>query len=57
MSVPLDDETLASADCSVILCDHDGLDWEHIVRSSRIVIDTRNATRSVTADRARVVLL
>jgi UDP-N-acetyl-D-glucosamine dehydrogenase len=57
VSVPLDDETLAGADCSVILCDHDGLDWERVVRSSRIVLDTRNATRSVTADRERVVLL
>jgi UDP-N-acetyl-D-glucosamine dehydrogenase len=57
VSVPLDDETLAAADCVVIVTDHDGLDWERIVRSSRLVVDTRNATRSVEAPRDRVVLL
>jgi UDP-N-acetyl-D-glucosamine dehydrogenase len=57
VSVPLDDDMLSSADCAVIVSDHDGIDWEHVVRSSHLVIDTRNATRSVTAGRERVVLL
>jgi UDP-N-acetyl-D-glucosamine dehydrogenase len=55
-SVPLDDETLSTADCSVILTDHDGIEWDRVVRTSRIVIDTRNATRSIPS-RERVVLL
>ncbi|MGA2392538.1 MAG: nucleotide sugar dehydrogenase [Candidatus Lustribacter sp.] len=57
VSVPLDNDTLSSADCAVIVTDHDGIDWEHVVRSSQLVVDTRNATRSVDAGRERIVLL
>jgi UDP-N-acetyl-D-glucosamine dehydrogenase len=53
----LDNDTLSSADCAVIVTDHDGIDWEHVVRSSQLVVDTRNATRSVDAGRERIVLL
>ena len=45
-SVPLDAATLGSVDCVVILTDHRTFDYEMIVKSSRLVIDTRNATRS-----------
>jgi UDP-N-acetyl-D-glucosamine dehydrogenase len=57
VSAPLDDDLLSNADCTVIVSDHDGIDWEAVVRSSHIVVDTRNATRSVTAGRERIVLL
>ena len=57
VSAPLDDDLLSSADCTVIVSDHDGIDWEHVVRSSQIVVDTRNATRAVTTGRERIVLL
>jgi UDP-N-acetyl-D-glucosamine dehydrogenase len=41
----------------VILTDHDGIDWEQLVQSSQLVVDTRNATRSVDVGRERIVLL
>lgn len=47
-------ELLESADCVVIVTDHRVFDWQHIVDHSRIVVDTRNATKSVNG-RARVV--
>jgi UDP-N-acetyl-D-glucosamine dehydrogenase len=57
VSVPLDDDMLSGADCAVIVSDHDGIDWTHVVAASQLVVDTRNATRSVTSGRERIVLL
>jgi UDP-N-acetyl-D-glucosamine dehydrogenase len=55
-SVPLDPVALASFDAVLIVTDHDGIDWERLVRSSRLVVDTRNATRGVQAGRERIVM-
>lgn len=55
--VPLDEDTLGAADCSVILTDHDGIDWQRLVDGSQLVFDTRNATRGITAGREKIVLL
>lgn len=55
-SVELKDATLKGADCVVIVTDHGSYDWDRIVKNSKLVVDTRNATRGV-ADRSRVVLL
>ncbi len=46
-SLPLDDETLRLQDCVVILTDHGCFDIPSIVRHSRLVVDTRNATRGL----------
>jgi UDP-N-acetyl-D-glucosamine dehydrogenase len=54
-SVPLTAEELAAADATVIITDHTGFDYELIVRASRLVIDTRNATRHVAVGREKVV--
>jgi UDP-N-acetyl-D-glucosamine dehydrogenase len=54
-SVPLTPETLAAADCVLIATDHSDYDYASIVAASRLVVDTRNATRSVTAGRAKIV--
>lgn len=54
-SVPLDAERLAAADAVVIVTDHSGIDYESVVRSSRLVVDTRNATRHVTEGREKIV--
>ena len=43
-SVPLSAERLSGADAVVILTDHSAFDYVEIVRHSRILIDTRNAT-------------
>jgi UDP-N-acetyl-D-glucosamine dehydrogenase len=54
-SVHLDANALAAFDAAVIVTDHDGIDWEALVGAARIVIDTRNATRNVAANRDRIV--
>jgi UDP-N-acetyl-D-glucosamine dehydrogenase len=60
VSVSLSDAVLAAADCVVIATNHASYDWEHIVRSASLVVDTRNATAGLPADwpgRTRVVRL
>jgi len=52
----LSDVALGAADATLILTDHDAFDYERIVRLSAAVIDTRNATRNVAADRDKVNL-
>jgi UDP-N-acetyl-D-glucosamine dehydrogenase len=42
-SEPLTPETLATADCVVILTEHRAVDYEMVRQSSRLVVDTRNA--------------
>jgi len=54
-SVPLTPEALASYDVVLISTDHSSYDYDAIVRSSRLVIDTRNATRLVREHRERIV--
>ena len=44
-SAPLSPKTLSSADCVVIITDHDGVDYPHVVRHSRVILDTRNTLR------------
>ncbi|MBC5824878.1 MAG: nucleotide sugar dehydrogenase [Candidatus Eremiobacteraeota bacterium] len=56
-SVPLIDERLRRVDCVVIATDHSDIDWERVVKHSNAVLDTRNATKSVTGNRQNVVLL
>ncbi|HTX77925.1 MAG TPA: nucleotide sugar dehydrogenase [Terracidiphilus sp.] len=52
----LSDEELRSADAALLLTDHDAFDYERIVRLSQFVIDTRNATKSVSAGREKIAL-
>ena len=42
-SVPLSSETLAAADCVVIVTDHSDIDYALVERCARVVVDTRNA--------------
>lgn len=53
-SVELTPETLAEYDCVLIATDHSAYDYDEIVRHSRLVVDTRNATRGVTAGREKI---
>ena len=54
-SVPLTPEELGRADATVIVTDHSGVDYALVVRHSRLVIDTRNATRDVDEGREKIV--
>ena len=42
-STDLDDGLLASADCVVILTAHREIDYQMVIRSAQLVVDTRNA--------------
>jgi UDP-N-acetyl-D-glucosamine dehydrogenase len=46
---PLDN--LAQYDCVVIVTDHSEYDYERIVRESKLVVDTRKATRGIQSDK------
>ena len=54
-SVELSPERLATYDCVLIATDHSSYDYDAIVRHSKLVVDTRNATRHVRQDREKVV--
>src|SRR6202795_1911718 len=54
-SVELTPERLAKYDCVLIATDHTSYDYEAIVRDSKLVVDTRNATRHVKQRREKVV--
>jgi UDP-N-acetyl-D-glucosamine dehydrogenase len=56
-TTPLNDELLASADCTVIITSHSAYDYNHIVAHSAAVVDTRNATARVHEGREKITLL
>ncbi len=56
-SIPLSNERIERADCVVILTNHTDVDYARVAEHAKLVIDTRNATKNVTAGREKVVLL
>jgi UDP-N-acetyl-D-glucosamine dehydrogenase len=54
-SRPLTAEYLAAQDCVLIATDHTAYDYEFIVKHSKCVIDTRNATKTVPGRGRNVV--
>jgi UDP-N-acetyl-D-glucosamine dehydrogenase len=42
-SVELTPETVAAADCVMIVTDHSSVDYRMIKQKARLVVDTRNA--------------
>jgi UDP-N-acetyl-D-glucosamine dehydrogenase len=54
-SVCLDSAQLSQYDAVIICTDHDVVDYEAIVSASRLVLDTRNATRRVRTGRSVIV--
>ncbi|MBM3979455.1 MAG: nucleotide sugar dehydrogenase [Planctomycetes bacterium] len=54
-SQPLTPEYLAAQDCVLIATDHTAYDYAFIVAHSKLVIDTRNATKTVAAGRDKIV--
>jgi UDP-N-acetyl-D-glucosamine dehydrogenase len=53
----MDQRTLESADCVVIVTDHSSYDWQFVVDHSRLIVDTRNATRKTNSASGRIVKL
>jgi UDP-N-acetyl-D-glucosamine dehydrogenase len=56
-AVDLTDETLAGADCVLILTDHPEFDYRRIVDIAQLVVDTRSGTRGIPAPQDRIVTL
>ncbi len=56
-SVSLTETALRGADCVVIITAHRTYDWDWVVRNSRLIVDTRNATARVAPAATRVVKL
>jgi len=54
-SVELTSENLAGYDCVLISTDHSVYDWDFIVKHSKLVVDTRNATKNVLEGRDKIV--
>jgi UDP-N-acetyl-D-glucosamine dehydrogenase len=54
VSQQLTAEYLRGQDCVLIATDHSAFDYELIVRYSRLVVDTRNATKSVQEGREKI---
>jgi UDP-N-acetyl-D-glucosamine dehydrogenase len=46
-SVTLNERNLGRYDCVLIATDHSAIDYKFVVRHSRLVVDTRNATRGI----------
>ncbi len=53
-SEPIDGDRLEAYDCVVITTDHRCFDYQDIVDRSRLVVDTRNATRAVARGTEKV---
>ena len=53
-SEPLTPEFLAAQDCVLIVTDHTAYNFDWIVKHSRLVVDTRNATKDVATGRERI---
>jgi UDP-N-acetyl-D-glucosamine dehydrogenase len=54
-SMDITPERLASYDCVLIATDHSTYDYDAVVRSAKLVVDTRNATRHVKQNREKIV--
>jgi UDP-N-acetyl-D-glucosamine dehydrogenase len=54
-SVEMNPQALGSYDCVLISTDHSSYDYEQIVASAKLVVDSRNATRHVKNNRDKVV--
>ncbi len=54
VSVPLSEKMLSEYDCAVVITNHACYDYEMIVSSSNIVVDTRNACAHVKTGKEKV---
>ena len=55
-SIPLTPDALKTMDAVVIVTDHSAYDYDNIVKYSRLIIDTRNATKEVTEGREKIIM-
>jgi UDP-N-acetyl-D-glucosamine dehydrogenase len=55
-SISLTQENLQAADCVVIVTPHSAIDWDLVIENSKLIIDTRNATKDIDGQ-AKVIKL
>jgi UDP-N-acetyl-D-glucosamine dehydrogenase len=53
--VSLDENVVKGQDLILITTDHSSVDYQWVVDNSLLVVDTRNATRSVTRGREKII--
>jgi UDP-N-acetyl-D-glucosamine dehydrogenase len=53
-STELTPEFLSTQDCVLIATDHSAYDYDFIVKNSRFIVDTRNATKNVKTGREKI---
>lgn len=53
-SQELTPEYLVAQDCVLIATDHSAYDYDFIVKHSKMILDTRNATKNVTSGREKI---
>lgn len=56
-AVYVDDDTIAEADCVVILTDHEQFDYPRLAERASLIIDTRNATWGIGKAKAEILRL
>jgi UDP-N-acetyl-D-glucosamine dehydrogenase len=56
-SSALTKERIKKADCVLITTDHSDFDYEFIVKHAKRIIDTRNATKYVSSNRDKIVVI
>ncbi len=54
-SVAFDEATISKFDAALITTDHGNVDYASLVAWSRLIVDTRNATKNLTRGRAKIV--
>lgn len=56
-SVKLDERILSIQDCVLIITDHSVYDWDFIAKHSKLIFDTRNATKKVQGKYKNIYVL
>jgi UDP-N-acetyl-D-glucosamine dehydrogenase len=56
-SVPLTAQLMKQMDVVIIVTDHKAYDYQWVVDNAKLVFDTRNATKKVTKNRSKIILL
>ena len=56
-SVELTSATIKSQDCIIILTDHSAYDFRRIMAASKLVVDTRNATKDLQEFKDKIIKL
>ena len=55
-STPITREILAEMDAVIIVTDHSDYDFAEIVEYSKLIIDTRNATKGIKGNNEKIVM-